>query len=336
MQKLQKKLRLSDEQVALIKERIEAQISINDIEEIRAAIVRKRVQDYQQLAKAIIRRMRATEPVSVELLSHFDSGTAWEVLLPTIGLRLRTNKAVMFLRRDEKDSNFHEYLAEIAFEKNAAFLIVVDIVDIRYPPMQVGPPTIWFRPESLIEMAAMPEKELLGWLGRFITTQIDVCSLPGLLPYQITGAAKEELFFGRDYELTRLIGGTLRGGIIVGAHRSGKTSLLYQLGKRLQQQKYHVVDVLTLGGIDDFKSFFERTLEPLDIDFPGDMTPASWAEALRTYTKNKNNQSLIIFLLDEVDDLISFLILIVIKFRILPLPGWKHFGEDFSDWKMIN
>ncbi|MEW6498618.1 MAG: tetratricopeptide repeat protein, partial [Cyanobacteriota bacterium] len=273
--------------------------NFNHFKEILSAIEGRPIQDYRQLARDMIRRMSTTDPTLIEA-PKFEIGTVWEVLLPLVGLRLRTQKAVLFLREREESNNIHEYLSEITFDKNAAFLIVVDLVDIRRPPIEVGSPTIWFRPKSLIEMATTPENELLGWLGRFITTQIDICALPGLLPYQITGAAKE-LFFGRDYELTRLIGGTLRGGIIVGAHRSGKTSLLHQLGKRLEQRDCQVVGVLTLGGIESFQSFFERTLEPLDIDFPEGMTPASWASALRAY--GKNNQSPV-FLLDEVDDLI--------------------------------
>ncbi|HEY9829590.1 MAG TPA: tetratricopeptide repeat protein [Stenomitos sp.] len=300
LQRFQEKLSLRKEDIAPIEARIKTQINSAHIKEIRSAIGGRLIQDYRQLARAIIQRMGATAPALIES-PKFEIGTVWKVLLPLIGLRLRTQKAVLFLRQREESNNTHEYLAEITFDENAAFLIVVDLVNIRRPPIEVASPTIWFRPESLIEMATMPENELLGWLGRFITTQIDICALPGLLPYQITGAAKE-LFFGRDYELTRLIGGTLCSGIIVGAHRSGKTSLLHQLGKRLEQRDCQVVGVLTLGGIESFQSFFERTLEPLDIDFPEQMTPASWASALRAY--GKNNQSPV-FLLDEVDDLIS-------------------------------
>jgi hypothetical protein len=301
---IQLELNIREEDIEIISQKTEAQIILNDVEEIRSCFTKSisSIQDYQKLAKAIARRMKITDAIFIRLRSY-NSGSIWEVSLPRIGLKMRSNKALMFLRKCEKNSDFHQHLAEIVFEKNAVFLIVIDILDIRLPPMQIGPPTIWFRPESLIEMATLPENELLGWLGRFITTQIDVCSLPGLLPYQTSGAAKEELFFGRDYELTCLIGGTVRGGIIIGAHRSGKTSLLYQLAKRLKQQGHIVVDVLTLGGIDSFESFIERTLDSLNINLPSEVNPSYWAESLRNYVKV--NKKVPIFLLDEVDDLIS-------------------------------
>ena len=227
----------------------------------------------------------------------------WKVVLPKIGLRLRNQNAVILLRQKVEDSNSNEYLTEISFERDATLLIVIDILDIRSPPIQIASPSIWFRPESLLEMVNLPDHELLGWLGRFILIQIDPSTLQGLLPYQTSGAAKERSFFGREYELLRIIGGNKRGAIIVGAHKSGKTSLLYELGKRLKQQGCQIIGLLTLGWVEDYQTFFERTLEALNIDVPKKNTPETWASIIRKFD---NQGKRLVFLLDEVDDLIKF------------------------------
>jgi AAA domain len=125
-----------------------------------------------------------------------------------------------------------------------------------------------------------------------------------LLPYQAHGAATE-LFFGRDYELERLIGGNRHGGIIIGAHRSGKTSLLHNIGERLKHRGRTVIGPITPTGVGSFQSFFERTLHSLAINCSIDMNPELWASALRKAHMEKEHKERFVFLLDEVDDLLK-------------------------------
>ncbi len=274
------------------------------ISKIQSATAGKSFQNYSQLADFIIQRMQASNPILIKT-PYFEEGTVWEISLPAIGLRLQTlkttQKAILLLRQQEEDHAAYENLTKIQGEKDAEFIFVVDIIDIHSKSLRIDSGIIWFHPENLREMGRIAEENLPLWLGQFISTQVDVQSL---LPYRTHGAT--ELFFGRDYELMRLIGGNLRGGIIIGANRSGKTSLLRNLGERLKQRSHIVVvGPFTVSGAQGFQSFFERTLIPLplSIDCPAEMTPELWSSALRAYNEKEGKRP--VFLLDEVDALIA-------------------------------
>lgn len=289
----QQELKLRAEDVAIVEAPIEAEIISADIREIRLAIDEQVIQDYQQVAKAIIRRMNASNLVLINS-PDFQEGLLWEACLPVIGLNLRTQKVVLFLRQQEESMSVHEQLAEIARDRDAQFLMVLDVLDVPNRPIQVGTQIIWFRSEMLMQMSTAPKAELLAWLGRFITSQID---LPTLLPYKTQG--KADLFFGRDRELDRLVAGMSTGGVIVGAHQSGKTSLLAKLGERLKQRGRRV-GMLTLGALSSFQTFFEETLDILQIELPDQLTLESWSAALKAYSKSNECP---VLLLDEVDGL---------------------------------
>ncbi|MFL5625894.1 MAG: TIR domain-containing protein, partial [Ktedonobacteraceae bacterium] len=275
--------------------------AIWNISDIRQAIGDRSFRNYQRLADAIMKRMQVKDSHSIGS-SDFKSGTLWEVLLPEIGLRPQRQKSsnaikvVLFLRQEE-DRTLYEHLTRIAQEKGAEFIILIDIMDIRSFPRITYPQVIWFRSNSLIKMITIADEELRGWLGRFITTQVDV---KPFLPYRTTGPTTE-LFFGRDDELTRLTGVNRLGGIITGANQSGKSSLLRQIGERLQPQGFKIVRPLVFTG-EKFQLFFEETLHLLGILCSTRMTPEVWALKLKKYSQEKGHP---VFLLDEVDILLN-------------------------------
>jgi predicted RNA-binding protein with RPS1 domain len=279
--------------------RITGQSKIKEYEDsgmIKLAIGDPSFRDYKLLAQAIIHRMTVPKAKPIKS-SHFIQGTLWEISVPPIGLQLREGKKVLlFLRPGEVTPDLYRRLAEVATEKDANFIIVIDILDIRNRPEVSGHHVIWFRPKPLIEMIEISQEELLGWLGRFVATQMDITPL---LPYKTRGTTR--LFYGREYELKRLTSGDWHGGIIIGAHQSGKTSLLHKLGERLKHRDREVIGPLTLSS-GDFDSFFEHTLEPLEIIPAEDCTPDTWGAALRNYAKKGKCP---VFLLDEVDDVIA-------------------------------
>ncbi|KST63133.1 AAA family ATPase [Mastigocoleus testarum] len=269
---------------------------IEDIEEIRLAINNQSIRDFQRLAQAIMRQMRATD-LTLITSPYFSNGSLWEITLPETGLQLPTQNAIFYLSR-EKDCTQHDRLKQITQQRNGAFLIFASVID-KCPhglsPLQV----IWFSPSSLTEMIVVPENNLLFWLARFLFGQINVVALPGMLPYKTRGIAK--LFFGRENELARITSGEQRGGIIIGAHRSGKTSFLEKLKRKLQKREWKVIGPLTFF---DFQSFFKDTLELLGKDFSIGMSLEDWSSALKAYSKNKQ-ESRLVFLLDEVDRMIQ-------------------------------
>ena len=180
----------------------------------------------------------------------------------------------------------------------------MDIVDIPSMKWQnnIRPYSIRFRPEDVVEMAQVRGDELAAWLGRFITKHVDSSILVDLLPYRTEGPAS--LFIGRGGEIERMIGkmGTEpRGGIILGAHRSGKTSLLHQLGKLLTTKRHLVVGPMTMSNKTSFDYVFDKTMEDLKITPPSLRTPDSWATPLRDHRRHGP----VVFLLDEFDALLD-------------------------------
>lgn len=272
-----------------------------DANEIRLAIANESFSNYFELAKAIFRYMRITAFTLIESLFH-ENGTVWEVRLPSFGLRVNILTAVLLLRQKPLDQIATNDLVNLASEREADFIIVLDITNVPRPPIPIPyPKMFWFRSEDLMEMVLQSDQDLLGWLGRFFIIHGD---MRRFFPYQTNGAT-EQWFVGFENEITRLIYGSHRGGIILGAHRSGKTSILYQIKKRLQEQESQVIGpLIPLPATDsrNYQSLFEKTLYALGLNCPKGMTPQAWAEAIISFGKAK---SLPVFLFDEVDGLLD-------------------------------
>ncbi len=218
LERLRSVLGITKEDVEAIETRIE------DIEEIRLAVSNQSIQNCQRLAQAIVRRIGATDFTPIPS-PQFPNNSLWEITLPATGLQLATQNAIFYLSQ-EINPKLNDQLKQITQQKTGAFLIFASVTDTcpqGLAPLQV----IWFSPSSLMEMIAIPENEQLVWLARFLFGQINVVTLPGMLPYKAKGIAK--LFFGRENELERITCGEQKGGIIIGAHRSGKTSFLEKL-----------------------------------------------------------------------------------------------------------
>ena len=282
---------IRNEDLEAIKTRVE------DIEEIRLAVNNQSIRNCQRLAQAIMRWMGATD-LSAITSPHFPNGSLWEMTLPQTGLQLPTQNAIFYLSQ-EINSTLYNHLQEITQQRDGAFLIFASVSDC-YPhgltPLQV----IWFSPLSLREMIAIPEDDLLVWLARFLFGQINVVALPGMLPYKTKGSANK-LFFGRENELAHITSPSQRGGIIIGAHRSGKTSFLEKLKEKLQKRECKVIGPLTFF---EFQSFFKETLEPLSKKFLKGMSIEDWSSALKEYSQNKQQKRLV-FLFDEADKMIQ-------------------------------
>ncbi|GAB1542175.1 hypothetical protein NUACC21_48490 [Scytonema sp. NUACC21] len=283
-------LGIKDDDLEAVETRVE------DIKEIGLAVSHESIRNYQQLALAIMRRMGATDSTPISS-PHFPNGSLWEISLPSTGLQLPTQNAIFYLCQ-ETNPTLNNQLKQITQQRDGAFLIFASVTDTcsyGLTPLQV----IWLSSSSLMEMIATPENELLVWLARFLFGQINVVALPGMLPYKTRGIAK--LFFGRENELARITSGDQRGGIIIGAHRSGKTSFLEKLKEKLQQRSCKVIGPLTFFG---FKSFFKDTLDPLGKESSTGMALEDWSLVLKSYSKNKQECRLV-FLLDEVDRMIQ-------------------------------
>jgi hypothetical protein len=276
----------------------------SDLEEIVRSLGHHTTRNDKKLAGALLRRMSVREFAEIES-PLFEPGAVWSAVLLSIGLHNESPRAVLFMRREEENDTRRRYLFELAAEKNAEFLFVLDIIDI--PKMawrkDLRPYAIRFRPDELADLATMRDGDVPVWLGRFITTHVDPSVLVDLLPYRTEGRAS--LFLGRGDEIERMIGKIgkdPRGGIIMGAHKSGKTSLLYRLGELLRQRGHQVVGPTTMSDETSFDYLFDVTMQALRIRRSGRPSLKAWASALRAH---RRKGSPVVFLLDEVDQLIE-------------------------------
>src|SRR5207249_3432455 len=111
-------------------------VARKDITEILLAIENESFHDYHRLAYAIIRSMQATDPLLIDA-PHFDPSTVWKISLPVFGLRLQTQETIFFLRQREYERASYEHLTKIQHEKDAEFIIIIDILDIPSAPLLI-------------------------------------------------------------------------------------------------------------------------------------------------------------------------------------------------------
>lgn len=266
---------------------------------LTAAIGDPGLREFQQVGAAIVRLMGA-HGASMLTDPHFDDGALWKLFLPNMGLAFRTQQALLFVRREELTPEASNHLAKIATASGAELLIVADLLSLKRPARQAERPTLWLPPRALHEMVDTQESEIRGWLGRQVTANAELqeLELRKLLPYQTRGEARS--FFGRVNELAQLLDEDRRGGILLGAHQSGKTSLLAELARRLRERGRVVVGTIPISGIEDF---YETTLEKLGIEFPSSLTLQTWAAAVKRHCAQKQIKPA--FLLDEVDEMVE-------------------------------
>jgi len=145
-------------------------------------------------------------------------------------------------------------------------------------------------------IARHPERVLVQHISR----QVD---LSFISPFIINGPVPPQMFFGRDREIRTLVDHAgKRNYAIVGNRKIGKTSLLNQIESRINHQ----------GGIRLLRMDCQAVREAADFyaklqQIPGMQTdissPAALAVALRTLQKQSDQP--LVFVLDELDDLLK-------------------------------
>jgi hypothetical protein len=267
---------------------------------IQFALENESFRDYRQLAQAIIERMTVTAANALNS-PGFEQGTVWDIALPALGLHLETGRALLFLRHKEESRECYKKLEQLALARQVDFLMILDIMDIRKSTGFHGVmKTLRFRPKELMTMVTIAEQELPAWLGRFIITQLDANPILPLLPYNESG--RSTLFIGREDELQRLLAGRQRGGIILGANQSGKTSLLWQLSEILQQQQRQIAGEGPMTFSGEAPTFLIKTLAALKVQPSPNITIAEWGAKLREYASDGQCP---VFLIDEAQNLVK-------------------------------
>jgi hypothetical protein len=226
-------------------------------------------------------------------------------------LRLSSRTPVIWVKRcDLEDSHprhLLQSLTDVMRERNLTRQIVLVLLDGDSGPLlqQAASPVY-----NLVVAGCDEQQRVLasrrpsGELLDIISAQV---SIANLAPYETRAPVTGSRFFGREYEISRVLGNPDTNHAILGIRRIGKTSLLREIERILSEERdpSHVVylecsDLLTT---DDYIREVVRKLNPRELPrlhmqkyvffFPDFLERMSRAQ-----------KSKIIFLLDEVDNLV--------------------------------
>ncbi len=142
-----------------------------------------------------------------------------------------------------------------------------------------------------------------GALLDLISSQIPIANLA---PYEVSSPVTGSRFFGREYEIKRILAKSDTNHAVLGIRRIGKTSLLQEIGRILENDANPVVylDCSDLKTAEDYIREVVRKLNPKELPrlhlqkyiffFP------DFLERMAQKHKHK-----ITFLLDEIDELLA-------------------------------
>ncbi len=226
-------------------------------------------------------------------------------------LRLSSKTPVIWVQRHDLENSQPQHLlqslGDVIRERNLSRQTVLVLLDgdsqplLRFTSSPIHNVVIAGREEQeLILQSRRPSGELLD----LISAQVPISTLA---PYETRAPVTGSRFFGREYEISRILGNPDTNHAILGIRRIGKTSLLREIERILveDQDASNVVylecsDLLTT---DDYVREVVRKLNPRELPrihmqkyvffFP------DFLERMSRAQKKK-----IVFLLDEVDNLV--------------------------------
>jgi hypothetical protein len=226
-------------------------------------------------------------------------------------LRLSSQTPVVWVRsRDLQDSSpqhLIQSLGDVLRERSLTRQIVLVLLDGDSRPLLMHTASPIY---NLVIIGCEEQEEVLqsrrpsGELLDLISAQIPISNLA---PYETRAPVTGSRFFGREYEVSRIIGNPDTNHAILGIRRIGKTSLLREIERILQEDEdpAHVVylECSDLLSTDDYVREVVRKLNPRELPrlhlqkyvffFP------DFLERMARAHKSKT-----IFLLDEVDNLV--------------------------------
>jgi hypothetical protein len=226
-------------------------------------------------------------------------------------LRLSNRTPVIWVKRtdleDSSPQHLLESLGDVIRERSLTRQIVLVLVDGDSQPIlkHASSPVynlviIGEEEQKRILQSRRPSGELLD----LISIQVPISNLA---PYETRAPVTGSRFFGREYEISRVISNPDTNHTILGIRRIGKTSLLREIERILQenQDPAHVVylECSDLLSTEDYVREVVRKLNPRELPrlhmqkyvffFP------DFLERMARAYKCK-----IIFLLDEVDNMV--------------------------------
>ena len=226
-------------------------------------------------------------------------------------LRLTNRTPVIWVKRADLEScgprHLVQSLGDVMRERNLSRQIVLVLLDGASEPLlrQTASPAykmivIGAEEQERVLQSRRPSGELLD----MISAQVPISNLA---PYETRAPVTGSRFFGREYEISRILGNPDTNYAILGIRRIGKTSLLREIERILKEDSDpgHVVylECSDLLSTDDYIREVVRKLNPRELPrlhlqkyvffFPDFLERMSRA-----------HKSKLIFLLDEVDNLV--------------------------------
>ncbi len=226
-------------------------------------------------------------------------------------LRLSNRTPVIWLQTKDLDGvasqHIIESLSDVVRERNLSRQVVLVLLDGNSFPLFKYKSNLAYNlvlvggeEQKRITRSRRPSGELLD----LISAQVPISHLS---PYETRAPVTGSRFFGREYEIARVLASPDTNHAILGIRRIGKTSLLRELERILKEREdpSHVVylECSDLLSTDDYIREVVRKLNPRELPrlhmqkyvffFP------NFLERMRQVFKSK-----IIFLLDEVDNLV--------------------------------
>ena len=226
-------------------------------------------------------------------------------------LRLPSRTPVIWVQRQDLQNSPPQHLlqslGDVIRERNISRQIVLVLLDgDSQPLLQLTSSPIYnlviigHEEQERVLRSRRPSGELLD----LISSQVPISTLA---PYETRAPVTGSRFFGREYEVSRLLGNPDTNHAILGIRRIGKTSLLRETERILMEDQdpasvvyLECSDLLTT---DDYIREVVRKLNPRELPrihlqkyvffFPDFLERMSRAQ-----------KSKIIFLLDEVDNLV--------------------------------
>jgi hypothetical protein len=226
-------------------------------------------------------------------------------------LRLSNSTPVIWVRtsdmQDVPAQHVMQSLADVIRERNLSRQIVLVLLDGESFPL-IKHKEAWS--SSLVLIGAEKQKDIIesrrpsGVLLDMISIQLPISYLS---PYETRAPVTGSRFFGREHEISRILANPDTNHAILGIRRIGKTSLLRETERILKEREAAArvvyLECSDLLSTDDYIREVVRKLNPRELPrlhmqkyiffFP------NFLERMSKLLKSK-----IIFLLDEVDNLV--------------------------------
>jgi len=245
-----------------------------------------------------------------------EGGTAlgyelFSVDLSSWKLRLSSRTAVIWVKTKDLDGvasqHLMQSLADVTRERSLSRQIVLVLLDGNSFPLFRHRTSL---NNNLVLVGAEEQKNVLqsrrpsGELLDLISAQVPISYLS---PYETRAPVTGSRFFGREQEVARIIANPDTNHVILGIRRIGKTSLLREterlLNERQEAARVFYLECSDLLSTDDYIREVVRKLNPRELPrlhmqkyvffFP------NFLERMSKQLKTK-----IIFLLDEIDNLV--------------------------------